>query len=210
MPRRFYLPSHNIRKPEWVARSPRRSSVSRRWIMVVLLVVVAAAVTWYRVTRPVSQRVPRTTTETETRPSEAAPGASARPDTKMPVGSRAPTVDNTIVAQREPVTRQAIRLQVLNGCGQKGLAGRLSAPLREMGFDVRETGNARRSDYVQSEVLDRVGNITLAFIVADSLGIHVSRVRTDVSGDLADIDVTLVVGRDYRELNLHFNGLSKE
>jgi hypothetical protein len=109
-----------------------------------------------------------------------------------------PTKGEAAVAQPE----RAIRLQVLNGCGVKGLARIVSPALRAKGFDVRETRNAGSFRYTRSMVLDRVGRPELAYAVADSLGIDRSQVTTEISRNLVDIDVTLIVGADYGSLGL--------
>jgi hypothetical protein len=97
---------------------------------------------------------------------------------------------------------RSIRLQVLNGCGVKGLAKVVSPALRAKGFDVRETRNAGSFRYAQSLVMDRVGRPELAQAVADSLGIDRSRVTTEIARNLVDIDVTVIVGADYQSLRL--------
>jgi hypothetical protein len=95
-----------------------------------------------------------------------------------------------------------IRLQVLNGCGVKGLARIVSPALRAKGFDVRETRNAGSFRYTQSMVMDRIGKPETALAVADSLGIDHSLVKTEIARNLTDIDVTLIVGADYQSLRL--------
>jgi hypothetical protein len=98
--------------------------------------------------------------------------------------------------------QRSIRLQVLNGCGVKGLAKIVSPALRAKGFDVRETRNAGSFRYTQSLVMDRTGRPELAQAVADSLGIDRSRVTTEIARNLVDIDVTVIVGADYASLRL--------
>ncbi len=95
-----------------------------------------------------------------------------------------------------------IRLQVLNGCGVKGLARLITPGLRAKGFDVREVRNAGHFRYKKSEVLDRSGTKKWGSAVADSLGIDAERVTDAELGNLVDIDVTLIVGADYVELDL--------
>lgn len=92
------------------------------------------------------------------------------------------------------------RVQVLNGCGVRGLGQMLSPVLRRNGFDVREIGNADRFSYEQTLVLDRVGERGRALALADSFGIQHDNVRTERDEKLVDIDVTLIVGGDYKNL----------
>jgi len=112
---------------------------------------------------------------------------------------------------RSPLeSRAVIRVQVLNGCGRKGLAKWLAPALRAKGFDVRETSNADRFDYPASLVYDRTGTLRNGLRLADSLGIEPGRVKTEMSRHLADIDVTLIVGADYRNLSLGIPATTEE
>jgi hypothetical protein len=97
---------------------------------------------------------------------------------------------------RQRVPQTPIRLQILNGCGIKGLGRTLSPALRSKGFDVREVRNARNFKYVACVVIDRVGKMEQALAVADSLGLDHSQVTTEFDDRLVDIDVSLIVGSD--------------
>jgi hypothetical protein len=129
----------------------------------------------------------------------SAPGSGSNPL------SASPLLNATQVDVPEPVSAHPIRLQVLNGCGVKGLGKVVSPGLRQKGFDVRETRNAANFAVARSSVIDRVGNLALANAVADSLGIDRVRVSSESSKILVDIDVTLVVGADYKTLRINLN-----
>jgi hypothetical protein len=94
------------------------------------------------------------------------------------------------------------RVQILNGCGIRGFAKKIVPILRERGFDVREAGNAPHFRYDHTLVLSRTGQLARALALADSFGIDHSQVRTELDPRLVDIDVTLIVGRDYGSLQL--------
>jgi hypothetical protein len=95
-----------------------------------------------------------------------------------------------------------IRVQLLNGCGVRGIGKRVAPALRECGFDVREIGNAAHFRYDHTLVLDRKGALGRGLVLADSLGIDHAFVRTEIDAKLVDIDLTLVVGRDHGSLKL--------
>jgi hypothetical protein len=105
-------------------------------------------------------------------------------------------------SSRERIAQTPIRLQVLNGCGIKGIARTITPALRSKNFDVREVRNAKHFRYDISSVIDRVGKPELAYAVADSLGIAHSQVSTEADPHLVDIDVTLIVGADYMRSEL--------
>lgn len=106
-------------------------------------------------------------------------------------------------AVTRPRSFEGLRIQVLNGCGVKGLARIITPGLRAFGFDVRETKNASHFDYRASVIIDRTGDLGMARRVADSLRIDTRNVSSERSPNLVDIDLTLIVGADYRKLNLN-------
>lgn len=101
-----------------------------------------------------------------------------------------------------PVTgpkHHVIRVQVLNGSGEGGIASRVASYLREGGFQVVEVKNADRSDYFATLVVARRGDLEPARIVARYLG-GPPIVRQAWDSDLAE--VTVVLGSDRSRLRL--------
>lgn len=94
------------------------------------------------------------------------------------------------------------RVQVLNGCGVRGIGKRVAPILRERGFDVREIGNAAHFRHDHTLILDRKGDPGRGVALANSLGIDHTFVRTEIDAKLVDIDLTLIVGRDHASLKL--------
>lgn len=99
-----------------------------------------------------------------------------------------------------------IRVEVLNGSGVNKAGYGLAEVLREKGFDVVAIGNADRSDYEETLVLDRVGESKWALAVAEELGTEPAfRQRND---DLL-LDVTVILGRDRAEKYLRNVGAAR-
>jgi|SRR6267378_663721 len=92
-----------------------------------------------------------------------------------------------------------IRVQVLNGSGEGGVASRVASYLREGGFQVVEVKNADRSDYFATLVVARRGDLDPARIVSHYLG-GPPIVRQAWESDLAE--VTVVLGSDRSRLRL--------
>ena len=92
-----------------------------------------------------------------------------------------------------------IRVSILNGCGEPGLAARWKAKLRDMKYDVRETGNASNL-YNNTTILSRVEDMKYARHLANALGIKEENVLMQINRDLVDIDVTLIVGSDHERI----------
>ena len=96
-------------------------------------------------------------------------------------------------------TQLAVRVQVLNGSGEGGVAGQLASTLREGGFRVVEVRNADRDDYFATLVVERREDPASALAVARYLG-GPPVIRQAWSSDQAD--VTVVLGSDRSRLHL--------
>ncbi|OPX32867.1 MAG: hypothetical protein B1H40_01470 [Candidatus Latescibacteria bacterium 4484_181] len=92
-----------------------------------------------------------------------------------------------------------IRVEVLNGCEERGLARRLTDLLRRSGFDVVNFGNAESFDFLETIVVDRSGHIERARRVARALGVKncIQQIKQD---PYRIEDVLVIIGRDFRNL----------
>lgn len=90
-----------------------------------------------------------------------------------------------------------IRVEVLNGMGEKGAASRAAERLRDMGFDVVYFGNASTFDHETTRVLLRSDRRNEVRRLADSLGVDslVDRPNPDLY-----LDGTVVLGKDWERL----------
>jgi hypothetical protein len=112
-----------------------------------------------------------------------------------------PAVDSIgpAVDRPSPYTgsNQVVEVQVLNGGGVSGMAGLATEALRRDSFDVVEFGNASGFDPERpSVVFSRAGNPSMAWAVADSLGID--NVLSEPDPNLY-VDVTVVLGSEWTE-----------
>jgi len=93
-----------------------------------------------------------------------------------------------------------IQVEVLNGCGMLGVADKFTDFLRKEKFDVVQMGNYISFDIDKSLVIDRTGNRANAEKVASALGIDSRNVIMQKNED-AFLDVSVVIGKDYKQLN---------
>ena len=100
-------------------------------------------------------------------------------------------------------------MEVLNGTSTIGLAGRTAELLRSFGYDVISIGNADRSDYRATQIIDRSGFRDVAETFAGIIRCENIRFESQVSDDPgSDIginmqnleykaDFILIIGRDF-------------
>lgn len=94
-----------------------------------------------------------------------------------------------------------IHVEVLNGCGQDGVARELGNRLRALGFDVITVGNAESYNYPETLVIDRVGKPDYAKQVSEAIGIP-NTIQQIIPDPFRIEEVTVVIGGDYRRLEL--------
>jgi hypothetical protein len=99
----------------------------------------------------------------------------------------------------QPAHPQVVRVEVLNGSGEGGIASRTAAYLRDGGFQVVEIRNADRADYFATFIVARRKDISGARAVSRYLG-DAPVVRQAWGAELAD--VSLVIGSDRSRLRL--------
>ena len=103
----------------------------------------------------------------------------------------------TLGPEQSPVMRGPqgrVRVEVLNAGGVSGVAGDATRSLRGAGFDVVGFGNAGTYSEEPSVVMDRVGIMETARLVAQTLGI--AQVRSEPDSTLF-VDVTVRLGPDW-------------
>ena len=125
------------------------------------------------------------------------PGSKYRASYWMPDTAKIPQV----VAQQmrfEGISEEdmAASVEVLNGSGVMGVAGKVADKLQEAGFKVTKQGNAPGFEYDRCQVITRKGNT--AGILAIVKLLNCTDVREEKKGKGLP-DVTVIVGRDYSD-----------
>ncbi len=112
------------------------------------------------------------------------------------------------VYENSPI--QNIKVEVLNGCGIKGLAARTTDFFRSKQIDVIRSDNADSYDYSKTIIISRNENIESLKAVANSFQISTkdtNHIKIDPDESL-DVDVTIILGKDiesFNELSVFFN-----
>lgn len=101
------------------------------------------------------------------------------------------------------IEKTALDVELLNGCGVKGVANTFSELLKREGFDVVNVENAERFDYENTIVIDRRAvSRENANLVARTLGVDKDKVLPMPNAD-AQLDVTVIIGADYKNLKAY-------
>jgi hypothetical protein len=93
-----------------------------------------------------------------------------------------------------------LQLDVLNGCGAKGIGAKFTDYLRTQGFDVVESKNYKSFQIPQTLVVDRIGDLTAARRVATALGVKENNIVQQLNLDYF-VDISVIIGKDYTQLN---------
>ncbi len=102
-----------------------------------------------------------------------------------------------------PALGDRIRVEVLNGSGVPGAAGRATELLRDDGFDVVHFGNESSFGRDSSLVLDRTQKDGALESVSESLGIGARRSDPDAS---FLVDITVLLGTDWNPIETESEG----
>ena len=99
-----------------------------------------------------------------------------------------------------------VQIQVLNGCGDKGVADLYATYLRDNNYDVIDYKNADHFNYNASQIIVHNNNLLIEDI-ADLLFIQSSNIDYIFDENIF-YDLTLIVGKDYKNLD-SYNDISK-
>ncbi|MEL3906585.1 MAG: LCP family protein [Treponema sp.] len=105
------------------------------------------------------------------------------------------------LASEEGATLERVyALEVLNGTEVNGLARAASEIYQSFGYDVINIGNAPQSGLEHTVLIDRIGNESVAKIVAQVVrceNIESAQIGEDHAGSETNVDFTLILGKDF-------------
>jgi hypothetical protein len=108
------------------------------------------------------------------------------------------------VVSEQDLSPLPLRIQILNGCGEKGITELVEKRLRtgaeEVIYHVVDRDNAQSFGFPQTLVVDRAGNREAALKLARLLGVEPRNIITQKLADnVQDLDFTIVVGADFEK-----------
>lgn len=90
-------------------------------------------------------------------------------------------------------------IEILNGCGEEGIAYLYSNFLMEEGFDVIDSKNADNFDYLNTNILVyKKEKMDVAKNLAKTLKIKNKNIKLIKGGPW---DLSIIIGKDYKELD---------
>lgn len=104
-------------------------------------------------------------------------------------------------SEKEPA-EYFINLQVLNGCGEKGIANRLANDIemaveKPLAVRVIDTDNFDNFGVEKTFIISRKSDLAAAQLLADQLGLEAAVTYREIEDNYRDIGATLVLGKDY-------------
>ena len=117
-----------------------------------------------------------------------------------------PRIDLMNQVQTYDALNKIIQIEVLNGCGDKGVADLYANYLRGNNYDVIDYKNADNFDYNASKIIVHNNNLAVEN-VAELFQIDSKNVDYLFNENIF-YDMTLIVGKDYKQLE-SFENVSK-
>ena len=115
------------------------------------------------------------------------------------------------VFQKNPI--QNVKIEVLNGCGIKGIASKTSEYLRmNHQIDVIKSDNADRYNYPNTLIIGRNEDVEKIILVSKSFGVSVKNkniVKHEPDESLG-VDVTVILGEDITSYSKIFDFTNDE
>ena len=115
------------------------------------------------------------------------------------------------VYQKNPM--QKIKIEVLNGCGIKGIAAKTSEYLRSTHrIDVIRSDNANNYNYKNTLIIGRNENLENILLVSKSFGVSIDNkniIRHEPDESLG-VDVTVILGKDINSFSNIFDFITEQ
>lgn len=115
-----------------------------------------------------------------------------------------PVENNKSKEQYYSPIEKKIQLEILNGCGEQGVAKKLTDLLKKSTYDIVNSGNYIEKgkvnwDVEETKIIDQVGKVENSRELADLMGILYTNL--EVFNNPSPIaDITIIIGKDYKTL----------
>lgn len=136
-------------------------------------------------------------------PKQKSPAPTTQPAKKVPSKKPALPVNTQLSAVKKTIQRDLsaynLQVEVLNGYGRAGEAGRAAALIRAQGLKIFKAQNSGRFDYTQTKLVDWKGNSAAAKDMARTFFIDPQNIVV-YDKPTKPIDFTIVLGADWEDI----------
>lgn len=116
--------------------------------------------------------------------------------------------NNKIILRENIISKDSlstIQVNVLNGCGKKGVADKVTNYIRNLGYDVVDVGNYQNFNVKETLIIDRIGTTNnienkIPFLIASQLGVEKGNVVKQINQSFY-VNTTILIGSDFKNLN---------
>jgi len=120
-----------------------------------------------------------------------------------------PTDDRVERAKYPPVQKR-IQVEVLNGCGESGIAKRIADKLKKLNYDVVNSGNylekgKENFNVPTTRIIDQIksrDNYERARELAAAMGVDPKHIES-FENPAPIADLTIVIGKDFEQLSIY-------
>jgi hypothetical protein len=163
--------------------SPNKKGGSKKlWILIVLIAVAVAAFLFLRPSETTIQK-PTPTIEPTTIIEEP------------PITDETSTTPTTEPTKDVKKTATGPKIQVQNGSGAEGVAGKMQTALSDSGYDNVETTNADNFDYTEVTIKAKDASMETAKKIKTQLKDYSFAEEVATLSDDSDFDIVLIVGK---------------
>ena len=159
-----------------------KSGSKKKWLVILVIAIAISAIFYFRFTNT-SSDVPNPTATPTT--------AIIEPTTEVatsPTEAPEPTV-----AEKKISTGPAIQVQ--NGSGAEGVAGKMQTVLQDAGYDSVETGNADNFDYTGATIKAKDSSMATAEKIKTQLTDYTFGAEITTLSEDSDYDIIIIVGK---------------
>ena len=119
---------------------------------------------------------------------------------KMPFPPTSDPPPLSAIYENNPVNESLV--EVLNGCGVQGIAGKFSRYLRDNNIDVLNSDDADHYNYTHTLIITRTGNVQILDKVSSLLGFDAQDENHILNkpNSSSEFDLTVIIGNDYASI----------
>ena len=195
----FHIKDVRLAKSTKAIQPPTLPRFNTRWLMgIILALIIAAGVIWFA---PKVLDTFLTSKNQEILPSvpTASPSAkatpSASPSAKKEEPKKATEAAKKKEAPKPVLKRSSLKIEVLNGSGAVGAAGKAEALLKSKGYKVVSVGNASNYNFTKTEIRLKTSKVDYFPLLTKDLSGSYTIIKGSSLKESSSYDVQVILGK---------------